>query len=367
MRVSPGSAHNRIDTARRLHGLPAVVDLVETGHVSVFTGKLIAAHLRYVRAASAEAITRVVADRIHGRAKVGLRPWGWKDIRLLLNQLVAALPDEDRLISRSAAKADRRVWVSEQPDGMATFSTTVTDVDATRIYQRLTAIANGLDGDDDPRTLDQKRADVFVDTLLAAGRTPDTATGDAGADSGGRASDGVEDGPAGRQGPGWGGEVNVVIPLATLLGLADDPGNLAGLGPIPADMARELAADRKWRAWITDTINGQVTATSPTTYRPTAAVQRLVRAREPYCRYPGCRRTATRTDLDHTLEFPEGLSTPANLGPLCRRHHILKTHHNYDLTGPPDDEDGSRGGGCSWTWTLPTGITLHDEPEPPLG
>lgn len=68
--------------------------------------------------------------------------------------------------------------------------------------------------------------------------------------------------------------VNVVITLATLLGLADDPGRVDGVGPVPGDVARALAADGRWRdggtsrrrsRWgrITDTITGLVVATSP--------------------------------------------------------------------------------------------------------
>jgi hypothetical protein len=40
---------------------------------------------------------------------------------------------------------------------------------------------------------------------------------------------------------------------------------------------------------------------------------------------PGCRRTARRSDIDHTIPFEEGGPTCAgNLEVLCRRHHTLK-------------------------------------------
>ena len=41
--------------------------------------------------------------------------------------------------------------------------------------------------------------------------------------------------------------VNLTIDLPTLLGLAENPGQIAGYGAIPASVARELAADAKWR------------------------------------------------------------------------------------------------------------------------
>ncbi len=40
---------------------------------------------------------------------------------------------------------------------------------------------------------------------------------------------------------GFAGRVNLTIPLATLLGLAERPGEIPGLGPIDPDLARGLA------------------------------------------------------------------------------------------------------------------------------
>jgi hypothetical protein len=199
--------------------------------------------------------------------------------------------------------------------GSATISADLADDDATRIFNRLTALAYGLDaetdGDNDGdgrRSLDQRRADLFTDLLLGPplgqpGDSPNAAA------------------PA----TVAGSEVAVVIDLPTLLRMADNPADMPGCGPVAAEIARQLAADAKWRAWLTDTVGGQVIATSPSTYRPTAAVARLVRAREPYCRMPGCR--AEITDLDHVIPFPKGATTPQSVGD-CRH----KTPCNGDGT-----------------------------------
>jgi hypothetical protein len=41
---------------------------------------------------------------------------------------------------------------------------------------------------------------------------------------------------------GTAAKINLTIPLATLLGLADNPGEAAGFGPLDADLARDIAA-----------------------------------------------------------------------------------------------------------------------------
>ena len=42
--------------------------------------------------------------------------------------------------------------------------------------------------------------------------------------------------------PGFAGRANLTIPLATLLHLADRPGEMPGIGPLDPDLARDLAA-----------------------------------------------------------------------------------------------------------------------------
>ncbi|HEX2289124.1 MAG TPA: hypothetical protein VHH53_02770, partial [Pseudonocardiaceae bacterium] len=40
--------------------------------------------------------------------------------------------------------------------------------------------------------------------------------------------------------------VSVIVPITMLLGLDDQPAELVGYGPIPADLAREIAAEGTW-------------------------------------------------------------------------------------------------------------------------
>ncbi len=93
-------------------------------------------------------------------------------------------------------------------------------------------------------------------------------------------------------------------------------------------------------------------------YRPSAALARLIRLRDPLCTAPGCATTSTRSDLDHDQPWPHGRTAAYNLHPKSRRCHRAKTlswtatHHS----------DGSH------TWTSPTGrsypVPAHWQPAP---
>ena len=70
-------------------------------------------------------------------------------------------------------------------------------------------------------------------------------------------------------------------------------------------------------------------------YRPSPALQRLIRARSSTCTAPGCRRPAASCDLDHTRAYDDdGWTCECNLAPLCRRHHRAKQAHGWRLTQP---------------------------------
>jgi hypothetical protein len=128
--------------------------------------------------------------------------------------------------------------------------------------QRITAWARelkkaGLDGD-----MDVLRARAYLDILLGKDSRPrpDTTGGGDGAGrdntgAGGDAGPGGPAGPAGPAGPdasrarpaagpapaGFAGRVNLTVPLATVTGLADRPGEIAGIGPVDPWLTRDLA------------------------------------------------------------------------------------------------------------------------------
>jgi hypothetical protein len=90
--------------------------------------------------------------------------------------------------------------------------------------------------------------------------------------------------------------------------------------------------------------------------RPSAALDRVVRARDRVCRFPGCSRPATRgqgTDLDHTIPWPRGETTASNLAVLCRHHHLLKHSPGWSTKLHADGV---------MEWVSPSGKTYRTEP-----
>lgn len=150
--------------------------------------------------------------------------------------------------------------------------------------------------------------------------------------------------------------MQVVVTAETLLGLDDAPAELAGYGPIPADLARRIAADAVWHRILADRATGQILDYGWTTYRPPAALADHVRARDRVCRFPPCQTPAHHADLDHKKRFRHGgTTTPDNLWTLCRHHHRLKdTPTGWTTIGDPNG---------TITWTSPTGRHYTSHPH----
>ncbi|MEX2652827.1 MAG: DUF222 domain-containing protein [Acidimicrobiia bacterium] len=202
--------------------------------------------------------------------------------------------------------------------------------EAQAAIRRINDLAKAAKTADDPRSMDQVRADVYLDLL---------------------------NGRHLKQGKGR-GMVDISVELTTLAGLDDHPGGLKGYGPVIADIARQVAEsqfDSEHRVTVTE--HGAPIWTGTTRRRPTTHQKRRVQVRDPHCVFPGCRICAGESDLDHTIAFSEGGPTETeNLAPLCRHDHRLKHQTGWKL-------ERTKPG--VYQWTSPLGHTYQVEPEPP--
>ena len=187
--------------------------------------------------------------------------------------MIAVAPEKARK-RREAAARDARVqqW-AEDSGNAALMGRELPPAETLAADQRITAWARqlkaaGLEGD-----MDLLRARAYLDLLLGKDSRPrqdDGGTDSTGPDSqdshgpdspdgggpDGGGPDGGGSGPAWPGSPGWSpaaggraspvpagfaGKITLTIPLATLLGLADRPAEIPGLGSVDSWLARDLA------------------------------------------------------------------------------------------------------------------------------
>ena len=141
--------------------------------------------------------------------------------------------------------------------------------------------------------------------------------------------------PAGRPGRGT-TQLHVTVAAETVLGMSEAPGELTGYGPIPAAMARRLAAGSIMHRLLTDPLSGTLLDYGTTTYQVPVDLAAHVMARDGTCRGPGCGRSAADCDLDHTVPYPQGHTCADNLGGGCRHHHLFKTAGLWSVEQLPD-------------------------------
>jgi hypothetical protein len=293
--------------------------------------------------------------------------------------------DPDAAGRTAKSVADRHVACQADREGTASLlGVRLPAARATAAFERVDAFARGRKHGGDGRTMDQLRADTFLDLLEGVG---------------------IGSSPVHRS-----GVVELTVPWTTATGATNDPGVLAGYGPVDADTARDIIAGAvtrlatasshgtgmRWRDTLTDdsgrllntmrlstlgwaarpkarvaTDRGLADAPDarsvpaaqapaedrPTRRTPGSALATWIAARDRTCRAPGCRVPARAADIDHTIDHSDGgPTTHDNLAIVCRHHHRLKHEGGWRVAQP---EPGML------VWTSPGGREYSRKPDPP--
>ncbi len=325
LRLSAVTAQRRLAVAETLTGtLAATGRALRRGRISYLHAMTLAEATYGLDAETAVAVQARVLRRANGQTLAEFK----RSLRRAVHALDPARVEQQR----AQAMTERRVCVTPRDDGMAELWALLPAEGAAAVMAAVDCLASVTSGTD-PRTTDQRRADALVDLGVAA----------------------LHD-PLLPKAQGMRPAVHVTVALSTLLGLDEQPGELAGHGPIPASVARRLAADHTgtWRRLLTDPATGHLLDYGHTTYRPPKDLTDYVIARDQTCTFPGCSRNAARCDIDHRIPHTKGGNTnPENLQPLCKRHHRLKHETGWKL---------ARTTNGSYRWTSPT--THHYETRP---
>ena len=240
------------------------------------------------------------------------------------------------------AVAERGTELVPEQDGMVFVGAHVPAGAGIAIDNRLTEMARSLQCDDEPRSLLQLKADIFVDLLLDVdGQNGTTA--------------GIESGPIARF-RSIRPTVLVTVPAMTLLKRGVAPGIIEGYGPIDPATARDIASfSRTMRRLITDPVSGIVLVFDRRKYRVPKDLRTWLRVRDGTCRFPGCNRRAGPCEIDHTLDWAlDGPSNHDNLAHLCKKHHTIKGASGWTV---------EQVGGGQLKWSSPTGIPYITDPE----
>ncbi len=282
-------------------------------------------------------------------------------------------PDSIKDRAKTAA-AERRFVLEPDLDGMAWLHQYLPVTQAQAIFRRVTGVARSMQHPGEARTLAQLRSDVAAALLMEgipedalmdgayrhAGAKNKHGKNSGGKNNGGKNGGGKHKSSGKRQGgvPNWGirPHVFVTVPVGTLMGRSEEPGQLEGYGPIDADTARDLAAKAPWFTRIlTHPETGIVLSYGKDRYRPPKDLRDWLTLRDGTCRYPGCGRPASETDIDHTQDAQYGGPTnESNLAHLCRPHHLLKHLTAWKLTQKP---------GGVLKWSSPLGATAITTPD----
>jgi Domain of unknown function (DUF222) len=395
--------------------LPGTAKALHTGMIDYPKARLIAEAARVLTEADARAVEAMILPRAGGQT-LG-------QLRAAVSRAVLAVDPTAATRRREEAQKDPRVRRWQEDAGTAALAGFgLPPADVLEADQRITARALSLRDAGLAGSLEELRARAYLDALLGQDSTP----GQFPDPTPGQSPDPTPTSPAPaprRSEPGdpasatgtpaerprtsqrrLAMRLNLTVALTTLLGLASEPGNIAGFGPLDPSLAWDLAAHAanhpasRYCITVTDDdgrpighgcahgsppAHGQFTGpgqppprqrAGPFTvtinplardncdhrheepgYQPSRRLRHLIEARTTTCCAPGCRRPAAQCDLDHTTPYDHGGRTcECDLAPLCRHHHRCKQSEGWRL------EQTAPG---VMTWTTPAGRRYRTRPD----
>jgi Domain of unknown function (DUF222) len=231
---SRGRADTLIDLAQTLETrLPGTAAALDDGMITRYKAEIIASATALLDDAEARTAEGKVLDRASRLTPGGLRA-------AIAAAVMEVAPEKARQRRETAAKDARVERWAEDSGNAALMGCELPPDEVLAADQRITAWARelrkaGLDGG-----MDELRARAFLDLLLGKDSRPrqDTCGGEDGTGPGpGGSGPGGPSTPPPPAGPahgaaGFAGWATLTVPLATVTGLADRPGEIGGIGPV---------------------------------------------------------------------------------------------------------------------------------------
>ncbi|MEV7554123.1 DUF222 domain-containing protein [Amycolatopsis sp. NPDC089917] len=320
--VTRNHAHLLVETSCALVArLPNTLAALERGDIDLYKASKVSQLTREVPDEIAAQVDAWMAGRLAGRDPAAIR----SSVSYAVQKFDYAGYHE----RATRKRAQRHISLEHKDETMSTLSGYLPTELASSIYASMSRAAKARRNKDKSRTLDQHRADVFAERLLA------------------------EDGHGKPR-----AHIQVYVDFLTLIGARKDPAILAGYGPVPDWLVREIASDPEstWSRLITNPANGQVLEAGPGKYRSPASLARLIMARDRECTQPGCHRPGQFCEIDHIVSWArDGETNHHNCHLHCKGHNLLREEPGWSA------EPTGNGG---MIITTPSGHTYETSPEP---
>lgn len=347
--VGVGAARRGIDTARLLGSLPATAAAAASGELSG-------------RQAAAIAAAATADPAVESRLLSMARSRALSDLEEECARVIAAACPDDTAERHRRARAARSARQTRLADGSAQITYRSSLDEVAEVWAIVRRYADALFEQARRDGVRDSHDNYLADGLLAMARTAGRAgthPGPAGAplphaDPGGAATTAPPDQPGlfdpASPAPARRAEHKVIVRIdwdALVRGhtIAGETSDIAGIGPVPVAVVRDLIAtgDPFLAAVVTRGVD--VATVAHLGRRPTAHQRTALEWTQPRCRAAGCGRTVG-LEIDHTLPWADTkITLLAHLDWLCTHHHDLKSHHGWALTPgtgtrplvPPDD------------------------------
>ncbi len=306
--ISPSEGSRRLGVARGL-----VIDLPRT-HALLAAGRIGDRAAQSVATAT-DHLDRENRGRIDDELVAELPSMSVRQAGAAARRLAYTADPRAAVERARTERSQRRVTLRPAPDTMSVLSGCLPVEQGVACWAALTRRADELVGRGDGRTRGQIMADTLVERVTGQASADDVAL-----------------------------DVSVLIGVDTLL----DPGcarpaEIAGFGPIPATLARELIATsrgrRLWRRLFTAPAAGDVVIVGGDSHRRRfdGWLGEFIRLRDRHCRDPFC--DAPIRQVDHIRSFRDGGPTTADNGrAVCARGNYVREMPGWrvDLVGPAE-------------------------------
>ncbi|MBO0845689.1 MAG: DUF222 domain-containing protein [Nocardioides sp.] len=267
-RESPRRGRQRVGLGRILRDeMPCTRRALRAGRTTGWKATILARETASLSLADRQAIDRRLAADTPRLEKMGDR-----QLEGAARGLASELDPAACVLRRRIAESERRVTLRPAPDIMSRLSTELPVAKGVAVFKALSDVVEWARAGGDPRTRGQVMADTLVGRVLGA-------------------ADGVV--PV---------EVGLVVSDEVLFGTRDDSAHLDGYGPIPAELARELAGRAAahdlagLRRLYRRPSDGQLVAMDSRSRRFRGGLARFIRLCDRVCRTPWCDAPIRHTD-----------------------------------------------------------------------